>query len=123
MSKIKKQKVENDVLNSTEYKQLKDLLDANILSKIEFEDKVEKLKDSKSVKTTNSNVHNYRIIDGYSEGLALAINDNLDYGYVDSNGKVVIDFIFEHAENFSNGIAKISIKGQFKKIDCKGNII
>jgi uncharacterized membrane protein len=120
VDKIDNQKTELTVINSKEYSQLKSLLDSNILTKEEFERKVNLLKSKNNKKLPHKN---YRIIDGYSEGLALAIDENLEYGFVDNNGEVIIDFIFEHAENFINGTAKIRINGEFKEIDLKGNII
>lgn len=123
IQQIENQKIELAVLNSKEYTQLKSLLDSNILTKEEFESKVVILKSKKSNKTPTVINENYRIVDGYSEGLALVIDDNLEYGYIDSDGKIMIDFIFEHAENFYNGSAKVRINGVFKKIDYSGNTI
>jgi uncharacterized membrane protein len=120
VERIDNQKTELNILNSKEYTQLKSLFDSNILTKEEFENKVNMLKS----KNTNKLSHkNYRIINGYSEGLALAINDDLEYGFVNDDGEIIIDFIFEHAENFSNGIAKVRINDVFKEIDLKGNIL
>lgn len=120
VSKINAEKSEQELKNSAEYKQLKSLLDSNILTKDEFENKVNILKNRNTNKLSQIN---YRIIDGYSEGLALAIDENLDYGFVNEKGETIINFIFEHAENFSNGVAKVRIDGVFKEIDLKGNII
>lgn len=120
VERIDNQKTELNILNSKEYTQLKSLFDSNILTKEEFENKVNMLKS----KNTNKLPHkNYRIINGYSEGLALAINDDLEYGFVNDDGEIIIDFIFEHAENFSSGIAKVRINDVFKEIDLKGNIL
>lgn len=123
VEKIDKQKIDLAVLNSKQYTQLKSLLDSNILTKEEFERKVVILKSQTLNKNSTVFNKNYRIVDGFSEGLALVINDNLDYGYIDNEGKIVIDFIYEHAENFHNGSAKVRINGVFKKIDYTGNII
>lgn len=43
--KIQSEKIENQILNSTEYLQLKNLYDLKVLSKEEFESKVEKIRD------------------------------------------------------------------------------
>lgn len=99
VEKIEDQIYNYSLLNTNEYKQLKYLFDSDILTKEEFESKVEILKSKKSDENIIVINKDYRIIDGYSEGLALVIDDNLDYGYINSDGKVVIDFIFEHAEN------------------------
>lgn len=120
VEKINKQKTELNILNSREYTQLKSLFESNILTKEEFENKVNMLKSRNSDKLPHMH---YRIIDGYSEGLALAIDENLEYGFVNEKGETVIKFIFEHAENFSNGVATVRIDGVFKEIDLKGNVI
>lgn len=123
IEQIENQKNELSISNSKEYAQLKSLLELDILTKAEFDSKVELLKEKKSNVNTSQNNEDYRIISGYSEGLALVIGNNLDYGYIDTEGKIVIDFIFEHAENFNNGIATVRVNGLFKKIDKKGNLI
>lgn len=123
VEKIEDQIYKNNLLNTNEYKQLKYLFDSDILTKEEFDGKIELLKSKKSDENIIVNNRDYRIVDGYSEGFALVIDDNLDYGYINADGKVVIDFLFEHAENFHNGRAKIRINGEFKKIDYGGNII
>lgn len=123
VEKIDSQKSELAILNSKEYAQLKSLLDSNILTKEEFENKLVLLKSKISNKTDNPSNKNYRIVDVYSEGLALVIDDNLEYGFINYDGEVIIDFIFEHAENFSNGIAKVRIDGEFKNIDYNGNTV
>ena len=87
ISKVESQKLEN----TREYKQLKNLFDSGILTKEEFENKVKLLNKTSKLPPTKS----YRIIDGYSEGLALAIDENLEYGFVDEKGETVINFIFE----------------------------
>jgi hypothetical protein len=117
IGKIESEKAEQDLKNSTEYKQLKNLLDSGILTRQEFDNKISLLK--KSILKKND----FRIIDGFSEGIGLAINSELDYGFVDENGKIVIDFIFEHAENFKNDTAKVRYNGEFRIIDKKGNFI
>lgn len=123
IEKIEDQIYNYNLLNTNEYKQLKYLFDSDILTKEEFQSKIEILKSKRSDENIIIINKDYRIVDGYSEGLALVIDDSLDYGYINVDGKVVIDFIFEHAENFHNGSAKVRINGEFKNIDCNGNPI
>jgi len=64
----------------------------------------------------------------FSEGLCVARNDNGQsgigkYGYIDTTGKVVIDFKFQYANNFENGKAKVEINDLWGAIDKTGNII
>lgn len=117
VSKIEQEKAEENLKNSQEYKQLKNLFENNILTEEEFESKIPLL-NKPTLKITD-----FRIIDGFSEGLGLAINSELDYGFVDENLNVVIDFIFDHAENFNCGVAKVIYKGELKIIDKKGNYL
>ncbi|WP_269235675.1 WG repeat-containing protein [Flavobacterium flavigenum] len=117
VAKIKTEKAQQDIQNSKEYKQLKSLLDSGILTNEEFESKITLVNIAKTI------TKDYRIVEGFSEGLALAINSDLDYGFVDENEKVVIDFIFEHAENFKNGISNVRYKGSFRKVNKNGEFI
>ncbi len=48
---------------------------------------------------------------GFSEGLLVVVKNN-KYGYVDINGKLVIDTRFDGAQNFSEGVAKVLLKGK-----------
>lgn len=120
ISKIDEKISKEDILETKEYKQLKRLFDSGIFTKEEFENKIDILKNKVSV---DIDYKEFRIVDGFSEGLAVAINNTLDYGYVNEENEVVIDFVFEHAENFKNGIAKVRINREFKNIDLTGNVI
>ncbi len=119
VNRIEQEKKEENLKNSQEYKQLKSLYENGILTKVEFESKVELLNNNKEEERTEE----YRIIDGFSEGLALVINSDLDYGYIDESGKLIISFKFEHAENFINGIAKVRFNGKFENINKKGEFL
>lgn len=118
VAKINAEKEEQSLKNSLEYRQLKSLLDSGVLTKEEFESKLNLLKNKPKVK-----IKDFRIVDGFSEGLALAINSELDYGFVDNDGNVIIPFKFEHAENFKEGSAKVRHNGEFKSINKKGEFI
>ena len=94
--------------------ELRSRRDITSLTKEEFESKLNLLKNKPKVK-----IKDFRIVDGFSEGLALAINSELDYGFVDNEGNVIIPFKFEHAENFKDDIAKVRYNGEFKSINKK----
>ncbi len=47
---------------------------------------------------------------------------NGQWGYIDQNGKVKIDFRFDDASMFSEGLAFVSTDGRFQCIDTKGAI-
>lgn len=64
----------------------------------------------------------------FSEGLCVVRNDNGKigtgkYGYIDTTGKVVIDFKFQYANNFENGQAKFELNNLWGAIDKTGKII
>src|SRR5690606_33467971 len=84
VKKIEDQKIEQDFLNLTEYKQLKSLLDSNILTKDEFENKIEVLKSEIDIKNND-----YKIIDEFIEGFALVMNSNSKYGFIDEKYNIV----------------------------------
>lgn len=119
IEKVENEKAKQDVVNSTEYRQLKNLLNLGVLTKEEFQTKIELL-NSKALKPKTEE---FRIIDGFSENLALVINVDLDYGFINEENEIVIPFIFDHAENFINGISNVRYKGVFRKINTKGEFI
>jgi Fe2+ or Zn2+ uptake regulation protein len=63
---MKAEKAEQDLKNSTEYKQLKSLLDSGVLTKDEFESKVDLLKQKEKTNTYN-NVDEKSILEINSE--------------------------------------------------------
>ncbi len=66
---------------------------------------------------------NYKIKSlNFYDGLLLVKKDE-KYGYVNTNGEVVIDFQFDDAYSFSNGLASIKKDGKYGFIDTKGNIV
>lgn len=58
----------------------------------------------------------------FSDGLAaVKLEDN--YGFIDKRGEIVVKPIYDSAENFKNGLAKVSIKGENVIINKIGDII
>lgn len=49
----------------------------------------------------------------------LAIKNN-KYGYLDKSGTVAIDFIYDNADNFDNGVARVELNGKEMLIDTNG---
>ena len=45
------------------------------------------------------------------------------WGFVDTEGKLVIDCAYEDAESFCNGFAAVYIDGKWGYIDTEGNVI
>lgn len=56
------------------------------------------------------------------DGLIIAI-DNGKYGYFDVNGRIVIPCIYDYAEEFKDGIAKVELNGKWGLINTKGKFI
>ena len=63
----------------------------------------------------------YQYLDDLGEnGLALAQKDN-KWGYIDKDGRTVIDFIYDGASSFSeNGLAAVFTGGKYGYIDKNG---
>lgn len=57
----------------------------------------------------------------YHENLAV-ISKNGKYGYATPQGKIIIEPIFEMAENFDNGLALIKQNGKYGYLNPKGTI-
>ena len=67
-------------------------------------------------------------VDEFAEGLCVVRNDNGKLGsgkngYINTSGKLEIDFKFKNAGKYENGKAKVQIDKHFVYIDKKGNII
>ena len=51
------------------------------------------------------------------------INDSNKYGYIDKNGKVVVDFKYDFASEFSEGLARVKKGEKYGFIDKNGNVV
>lgn len=51
--------------------------------------------------------------------------ENIDgkYGFIDGNGNIQLDFIYDYADSFNEGVAIIQISDKYGAIDSKGNIV
>lgn len=113
---IENSKLEAQLKESSNYKKLKSLYDDSVLTKEEFENKVEILKNSLLSKDEIEE-------ELYFEGLRVFTDENLNYGFKDKKGDIIIKPIYEFAENFNEGLALIRQDGKFGFIDNVGNII
>ncbi|ELS31409.1 MULTISPECIES: WG repeat-containing protein [Pseudanabaena] len=73
-------------------------------------------------------IDNCRELDGFSEGLAAFHSlDNDRWGYIDVTGKVIIEPMFNEAEYFKNGYAKVKVRNWFvskwRTIDKTGKFV
>jgi len=51
------------------------------------------------------------------------VRKNNKFGYINKVGEVIIDFCFDFASDFIDGLARVQYNGQWAYIDVKGNII
>ncbi len=55
--------------------------------------------------------------------LAVYCTDKEKYGFLNIDGKIAIDFIYDYVENFSNGLARVKINSKYGIVDKYGKII
>lgn len=61
-------------------------------------------------------------VGSFHDGLASVCSDWSDlYGYVDKNGEIVIDCVYESVEDFCDGIAEVELRGKDYYIDTNGH--
>ena len=60
--------------------------------------------------------------DFFAEGLQVLYKGNY-YGFLDTAGNEAIPFVWDHAENFANGLACVEKDGKMAYIDHDGNIV
>ncbi len=56
----------------------------------------------------------------FSEGLAVAQNNRYKLGYIDREGRMKIDYRFDEAYDFSEGLARVNYNGKFGYINPEG---
>lgn len=60
----------------------------------------------------------------FKEGFAVIKNFELNkFGFIDSTGKIVIDFLYDYAESFNEKMAAVKIEQKWGFIDIKGNMV
>ncbi len=59
--------------------------------------------------------------EGFLEDGLQLIKKNSKYGYMNTNGNVVIPLVYDYAETFENGVAKVKKDGNYFHINKKGN--
>ncbi|WP_169752467.1 WG repeat-containing protein [Campylobacter mucosalis] len=65
----------------------------------------------------------YDKVSPFNDGVSLVMDENLNYGYVDKNGKTIIEPKFYQAGYFSQGLAAVSLGGKFGYIDKSGKFV
>lgn len=116
---VENSKSEHHLEHSEDYKKLKSLFDDGFLTQKEFESKVEILKSRMNVEEEKSPEEK----EDFFEGLCVFSNEDLDFGFKDEKGGVIINPIYEYADNFSNGLALIRDNRKFGFINKNGETV
>lgn len=119
VKKVEEDNVSKSLENYEEYKQLSALYEDGILTKEEFENKVEILKykiNTKKETVIGEEQH-------FFEGLCIFTNEDLDFGFKNEQGQIIIEPIYEYAENFNNGFALVRVNRKFGFIDKNGKVV
>lgn len=78
-------------------------------------------------KTGKKISEDYNSVGPFCEGLAAVYkadaDGNVKYGYIDTTGKVVIPLKYDHADNFSEGLAAVKVAGAEGYIDKTGKVV
>lgn len=53
---------------------------------------------------------------GFSEGLAVLRLEHMQWGFMDASGEIVIEAPFNHAHNFSGGLARVEVGASFRDV-------
>jgi len=122
---IKKTEIELQVQKTEEYKELQYLYQSGVLIEKELESKLNKLRKQYNKQglehlTHNSEKPNYAFAGSHKDGLAKIRNQDLNYGFVDRSGNIVIDMKYEFAEDFSEELAVVRLNGKFGFVDRTG---
>lgn len=64
-----------------------------------------------------------KIIGSDETGEIFCVRNGEKYGYVDKNGKVILDFVYDYAKEFSCGLAYVKKDEKSAFIDKSGNVI
>ena len=59
----------------------------------------------------------------FTDGIGFAMNSEKKYGYINENFEVIIDFIYDDASAFNDGVALVELDEEFFLINTKGEKI
>lgn len=121
---LRKNEIELQIQKTEEYKELQSLYQSGILTEEELESKLNKLRmqyDAQEEHLTQELARPDYVVDGsHKDGLAKIINQDLNYGFVDRSGNIVIDMKYEFAEDFSEELAVVRLNNKFGFVDRTG---
>lgn len=125
-NQVMESELQLELEKAEDYQQLKKLLNSNILTKEEFEKKIEVLRNMiKRKKEREEHIRSLKFnqIGDFIEGLAKVWDENENYGFIDKGDSLIIPCQYEYAEDFSEGVAVVRKNGKFGYIDKEGNVI
>lgn len=122
LKKVNDEELNNILKTNSDYLKLLELYNGGIFDKTEFDEKVKKIK-SKITKKQKIEDTDFRVIGELKCGLSTAIDNELNYGFVDENQNVVIDFKYDFAGDFNDDIALVRLNNKFGFIDTKNKFI
>ncbi|NGY38969.1 WG repeat-containing protein [Flavobacterium sp. XN-5] len=122
ITKINDEELEQRVKRTEEYTSLKTLYSDGVFDKEEFESKVKIIRNqlSEKLKDNPNKEKSFRVSGDLKSGVAIAIDEDLNYGFVDENENIIIDFKYQFARDFKGGVALIKINNCFGFINTKG---
>lgn len=118
IKKVVDENISKSLENYTEYKQLKALYKDDILTKEEFENKVRFLKNKLKARIAKQEEG-----EPYYEGLRTFTDKELNYGFEDELGNILVEPIYEYADNFKEGLALVRQNGKFGFINKLGDVV
>jgi hypothetical protein len=122
LEKVNDEELSINLKSNSDYLKLLELYNSGIFDKTEFDEKVKVIKSKINNKRNIINNH-YRIVGEFKCGLATAIDNELNYGYVDENQNIIIGFNYEFASDFNNDRALVRLGGKFGFIDTQNKLI
>ncbi|WP_418637732.1 WG repeat-containing protein [Winogradskyella sp.] len=123
---IMKAELSEEMKRSDDYKKLKDLYESGILTKEEFDAKLETLRlklNNLRQKQKEEEKLGFTVTEEISEGYFVIRDDDFNYGYANQQMNKVIDTVYDHAESFKEGIALVRYNGKFGFINKKNEAV
>lgn len=129
LSKIRQDRAKTELEKTEEYQLLKKLYKSEVLTKEEFDIKVDLLIKKQDLKPQEIGLKNklsntgLQKIGDFKEGMARVWNEDQLYGFVNSDYEVVIPPKYSLAEDFSEGLALGMLYSEFGFINKNGDVI
>lgn len=67
---------------------------------------------------------NFNYIGEFDEnGIAVFVQNDYEYGYINKDGEIIIEPVYDSAETFCNGYARVTVDDKIGYVDTNGNMI